>query len=245
MKNILAENLLRFGVKNLKESDVKILQESLLVEQVQAVSTALTDLNAAMAKYPTKIKNSQVYPVITLTYGTALPAIGKTLTKDMIPRGLSDQVSTTGVPTSPVTDIFSNEGANSSLVGKKMPIKLICTAKKQIAETDPENYKTFIRNVITDGPNIALWGWTYTAATAAPTTTDTKAALKNYCNKFYTTDTNNSFWGVKNIEGLMISGQFTNIETQLDALLNSLSSLQVINTGKKMYCMAPKFQSYM
>jgi hypothetical protein len=32
MKNILAENMLRFGVKNLKESDVKRIEESLLTE---------------------------------------------------------------------------------------------------------------------------------------------------------------------------------------------------------------------
>lgn len=33
MKNILAENLLRFGVKNLSENDKKVLSESLLMEQ--------------------------------------------------------------------------------------------------------------------------------------------------------------------------------------------------------------------
>ena len=32
MKNTLAENMLRFGVKNLSESDVKKIEESLLTE---------------------------------------------------------------------------------------------------------------------------------------------------------------------------------------------------------------------
>jgi hypothetical protein len=36
MKNILAENLLRFGVKNLKDHDVQKIQESLLTEQDMA-----------------------------------------------------------------------------------------------------------------------------------------------------------------------------------------------------------------
>jgi hypothetical protein len=44
MKNILAENMLRFGVKNLKESDIKKIEESLLTE-------AFTD------------KNGQVWPL--------------------------------------------------------------------------------------------------------------------------------------------------------------------------------------
>lgn len=35
MNNTLAENMLRFGVKNLKESDLKKISESLLTEQVQ------------------------------------------------------------------------------------------------------------------------------------------------------------------------------------------------------------------
>lgn len=37
MKNILAENMMRFGVKNLSESDVKRIEESLLSEQTEPI----------------------------------------------------------------------------------------------------------------------------------------------------------------------------------------------------------------
>jgi hypothetical protein len=54
MKNILAENLLRFGVKNLKEADRVKLAESLLMEQTTQQKAALTQLNAYLKKTPYK-----------------------------------------------------------------------------------------------------------------------------------------------------------------------------------------------
>ena len=52
MKNILAENLLRFGVKNLNEKDIKILSETLLLEQTQEAKNALAALNQYMQTNP-------------------------------------------------------------------------------------------------------------------------------------------------------------------------------------------------
>lgn len=57
MKNILAENLLRFGVKNLSESDKKTLSENILIEQTQEAKNALTALNEYLFKNPFKMPN--------------------------------------------------------------------------------------------------------------------------------------------------------------------------------------------
>ena len=46
MKNVLAENMIRFGVKNLQESDIKKIEESLLNEDVV--------INGVTYKYPFK-----------------------------------------------------------------------------------------------------------------------------------------------------------------------------------------------
>jgi hypothetical protein len=43
MKNKLAENMLRFGVKNLKESDIKKIEESVLNEQTSTLEAAFQD----------------------------------------------------------------------------------------------------------------------------------------------------------------------------------------------------------
>jgi hypothetical protein len=75
MKNILAENLLRFGVKNLNETDVKILSESLLLEQIALVDNALKALNAATAAKPIAVQGSRLgwYPVVSIGYVPANP----------------------------------------------------------------------------------------------------------------------------------------------------------------------------
>lgn len=56
MKNTLAENMLRFGVKNLKESDVKRIEESALYEQTQPVQP-FAEINPRSWKFT----NEQAY----------------------------------------------------------------------------------------------------------------------------------------------------------------------------------------
>jgi hypothetical protein len=52
MKNILAENLLRFGVKNLNEKDKAVLSEAILLEQSQEAKNALAALNNYLKTNP-------------------------------------------------------------------------------------------------------------------------------------------------------------------------------------------------
>jgi hypothetical protein len=75
MKNILAENLLRFGVKNLNEKDKAILSEALLLEQIAQVDNALKALNEAAAAKPIMVKGSRIqwYPVVNISYVPANP----------------------------------------------------------------------------------------------------------------------------------------------------------------------------
>jgi len=61
MKNTLAENMLRFGVKNLKESDVKRIEEAVLAEDVT--------INGVVYKYPFKDANQ----INTSYLGNAAP----------------------------------------------------------------------------------------------------------------------------------------------------------------------------
>jgi len=70
MKNKLAENMLRFGVKNLKEEDVKKIEESVLAEDVI--------INGITYKYPFKdseqINTSYLGPVSAWTQSAAAAA---------------------------------------------------------------------------------------------------------------------------------------------------------------------------
>lgn len=68
MKNILAENMLRFGVKNLNETDKAILSEALLLEQVQLVDNAVKTLNEEAAKYLCQVSQLTVKPELTVAY---------------------------------------------------------------------------------------------------------------------------------------------------------------------------------
>jgi hypothetical protein len=79
MKNILAENLLRFGVKNLKEKDRAVLSEALLLEQIQLVDAAVKALNTLTAKNPLAVGGeggggtAKFCPTISIRYVPANP----------------------------------------------------------------------------------------------------------------------------------------------------------------------------
>jgi hypothetical protein len=66
MKNTLAENMLRFGVKNLKESDVKKIEEALLIEAIDL--TKDPNLTKAFASIKAQTKKGIKQPMALMGF---------------------------------------------------------------------------------------------------------------------------------------------------------------------------------
>ena len=244
MKNILAENLLRFGVKNLNEKDKAVLSEALLLEQIQQVTTAMDALNTAMAAKPTGVGTHKIYPAISIAYGAALPANGQVLKATMIPRGL------TSVTGQSVNNLLN---ASETVTGKPLPISLSCNIKtiKSTAGSS-DNYAKFI-DQLPDMNKIALWGTNYTdtkySHPEAPYAKNVKASLQSYCGKYYATGTNGKFWDVNGVNA-NVTGNISDFASQIDTLVNSLAAIWINAEFKgisgtsfdhkyKLWCVAP------
>ena len=188
MKNILAENLLRFGVKNLKEADRAVLSEALLLEQTQQVTAAISGLNAALKAKPTMIAGVGVYPEVSVTFtNNGLPQRGQEL--------------------GPITkELYMATGKyNGNLApGSKMPLSLTISVKSPDVNkimTTNKNFFTYIKDLMSSKTKTWKFPYGYSNMTGFindPKITPAATEIIGYLNNFYVTS-GDYFWSTKGV----------------------------------------------
>ena len=218
MKNILAENLLRFGVKNLNETDVKILSESLLLEQTQQVTNAINALNTALKAKPTTVGGSaKVYPVVSINWtSNATPpngGDGAAISKEL-----------------PFT--VTKWSAGNLPVGSKMPISIKISAGMDDVDKTSDVYKTFLRNISTNWKRVYKFAYNRSENPSgdandpwlSPKVSTATKQLVAAINRFYIVDkTKSIWWDVPGVDASP-SGNSVDFTTQFDQLCRTLSA---------------------
>ena len=236
MKNILAENLLRFGVKNLNEKDKAVLSEALLLEQIQQVDAAVKALNDAASKYKIQFNRSLMYPTVSIQYSAAPYKAGQPFKQGRggVMRGFDTAVkgdvdlrtyssnNTGGLPAGEQNrNIYVIDATNKVMTA---PIYL----RTGIVETgtrDP-NFTTLVNN---KAGIYGLYGDPFTQYDQ--TAKGLAAAVKAYYGMFYTTNT--TFGGVKGADFRTALQDITTLSPMIDSLITALSGVQLMvkNTG--------------
>jgi hypothetical protein len=214
MKNILAENMLRFGVKNLKEADTKIISESLLLEQTQQVTAALKSLNDALKAKPTTVGTyAKVYPIVSIRWtNNATPPKGGD--GSALGKELPIEIGTSGFP-------------GNLPAGSKMPIAITIGAGVIDDSKTSAIYQKFLRESVTN------WKKQYTFdyyrgdnpggdtkfSQLAMTVPKAVPQLVATINKFYVYDSSTStWWGTRGVDASP-SGTSQDFVTQFTTLL--------------------------
>lgn len=219
MKNILAENLLRFGVKNLKETEKKVLSESLLLEQTQQTTAAIDALNTALKEKPTKVGGVDVYPQVSVKFtGNVLPQKGQPL-------------GALGKELGSWTGIGEAYKYNGNLAaGSKVPFSLSISMAIPLLQSIKEKNATYY-NFLSDLKmrQTKTWRFPYGSTAGSQATmfesnkvSEVKITITNYLNNYYVTD-GSSWFGVKNVDA-SASGTSQDFNTQLTTLLNNIAS---------------------
>ena len=212
MKNILAENLLRFGVKNLKEADRAVLSEALLLEQTQQVTAAISALNAALKAKPTMIAGVGVYPEVSVTFtNNGLPQKGQDL----------------GPIAKELYGVEANGKYNGNLApGSKMPLSLTISVKSPDVNkimTTNKNFFTYIKDLMSSKRK--TWKFPYGYANMGhhgfindPKISPAATEIIGYLNNFYVTS-GDRFWSTPGV----------NAEPQTNAQTFNGAIVQLLN----------------
>lgn len=236
MKNILAENLLRFGVKNLNETDVKILSESLLLEQIQLVDAAVKALNDEAAKYKIRFNRSLIHPAVSVEYTPKPFKAGDAFKqgKGGVMRGYDTAVK--GDVDLRTYSSSSPGGLPAGEEGRNI-YKIDATNK---VTTPPINLRTKYIESGTADPNFnallayktGIYGLYAETFTDYGLTADgLKTAIKNYFGNFYTSKP--IMGGVKGADFTTPLQDTTKFNGLIDTLVNALAGVQLMvkNTG--------------
>lgn len=209
MKNILAENLLRFGVKNLNEKDKVILSEALLLEQTQQVTAALKSLNDAFKAKPTKIAGVDVYPAISIGFtNNALPAVGMNY-----PEALAKEID----------GMNSNEKYRGKFPGQKLPKTLsVSTMIPNWQTVKDTNFKKYLGQ---ERNRSKSWFFnygrdSYTTGGLGYKIEDGVKTISDYINNFYVTGANGKWWGANGVNA-QPSGTSADFNSAITALLRT------------------------
>ena len=238
MKNILAENLLRFGVKNLNEKDKVVLSEALLLEQIQLVDAAIKALNDEAAKYKIRFNRSLIHPAVSIGYTPKPLKAGDNFQQG---KGGVERGYDTAAKGDVDLRTYSSSSPGGLPAGEENNNIYKIDATNKVT-TPPTNLRTTYVESGTKDPNFnavlayktGVFGLYANPFTDYGQTADgLKTAIKNYFGNFYTSKP--IMGGVKGADFTTPLQDTTKFNGLIDTLVNALAGIQIMvkNTGSE------------
>lgn len=217
MKNILAENLLRFGVKNLNEKDKAVLSEALLLEQTQQVTNAINALNTALKAKPTNVGGASVYPIVSINWtSNATPA------NDGPGDAISRELPFTA----------DKWRAGNLPVGSKMPISIKITAGVDNVNKTSAVYQKFLKDIQVYWKRVYKFAYGRSENPSgdannewlSPKVSTATNQLVASINRFYVVDSSKMRWWDTNGVDATPSGNSVDFTNQFNQLCRTLTA---------------------